>query len=145
MANESICFLTPNAFIHWFFFLVITQTTCLLRIFLLFFVQFAAFRLCMYVCVFQNKVEGLRESLSCVPCETVAAQLEALVEQTEDFTDSAYTSHEQRESILQLCHTTRQETKQLISTWSHAVRHAIIPTHTYTCVHMQNNQPAPVS
>ncbi|XP_058233710.1 alpha-catulin isoform X2 [Hemibagrus wyckioides] len=68
----------------------------------------------------KNKVEGLRESLSCVPCETVAAQLEALVEQTEDFTDSAYTSHEQRESILQLCHTTRQETKQLISTWSHA-------------------------
>ncbi|KAK3511994.1 hypothetical protein QTP70_027637 [Hemibagrus guttatus] len=68
----------------------------------------------------KNKVEGLRESLSCVPCETVAAQLEALVEQTEDFTDSAYTSHEQRESILQLCHTTRQDTKQLISAWSQA-------------------------
>ncbi|XP_027031418.1 alpha-catulin isoform X2 [Tachysurus fulvidraco] len=68
----------------------------------------------------KNKVEGLRESLYCVPCETVAAQLEALVEQTEDFTDSAYTSHEQRESILQLCHTTRQETKQLISAWSQA-------------------------
>lgn len=64
-----------------------------------------------------------------VPCETVAAQLEALVEQTEDFTDSAYTSHEQRESILQLCHTTRQETKQLITSWSQAVRH----TNIYTC------------
>ncbi|XP_017310367.1 alpha-catulin isoform X1 [Ictalurus punctatus] len=68
----------------------------------------------------KNKVEGLRESLYCVPCETVAAQLEVLVEQTEDFTDSAYTSHEQRESILQLCHTTREETKQLISAWSQA-------------------------
>ncbi|XP_026785802.1 alpha-catulin isoform X3 [Pangasianodon hypophthalmus] len=68
----------------------------------------------------KNKVEGLRESLFHVPCETVAAQLEALVEQTEDFTDSAYTSHEQRESILQLCHATRQETKQLISAWSQA-------------------------
>ncbi|KAF4073872.1 hypothetical protein AMELA_G00248170 [Ameiurus melas] len=68
----------------------------------------------------KNKVEGLRESLFCVPCETVAAQLEVLVEQTEDFTDSAYTSHEQRESILQLCHTTRQETKKLISAWSQA-------------------------
>ncbi|KAI5621848.1 alpha-catulin, partial [Silurus asotus] len=68
----------------------------------------------------KNKVEGLRESLYCLPCETVAAQLEALVEQTEDFTDSAYTSHEQRESILQLCHATRQEAKQLISAWSQA-------------------------
>lgn len=69
---------------------------------------------------FKGKVEGLRDSLYCVPCEAVAAQLEALVEQTEDFTDSAYTSHEQRESILQLCHMTRQETQQLISTWSEA-------------------------
>ncbi|KAI5091899.1 alpha-catulin [Silurus meridionalis] len=68
----------------------------------------------------KNKVEGLRESLYCLPCETVAAQLEALVEQTEDFTDSAYTSHEQRESILQLCHVTQQEAKQLISAWSQA-------------------------
>ncbi|KAM9494562.1 alpha-catulin isoform 1-T1 [Clarias gariepinus] len=68
----------------------------------------------------KNKVEGLRESLYHVPCESVAAQLEALVEQTEDFTDSAYTSHEQRESILQLCHKTRQETKQLIFAWSEA-------------------------
>uniref|UniRef100_A0A8B9KVQ8 Alpha-catulin n=1 Tax=Astyanax mexicanus TaxID=7994 RepID=A0A8B9KVQ8_ASTMX len=69
---------------------------------------------------FKGKVEGLRDSLYCVPCEAVAAQLEALVEQTEDFTDSAYTSHEQREGILQLCHMTRQETQQLLSTWSEA-------------------------
>ncbi|XP_066531498.1 alpha-catulin isoform X3 [Hoplias malabaricus] len=69
---------------------------------------------------FKGKVEGLRSSLYCVPCEAVAAQLEALVEQTEDFTDSAYTSHEQRESILQLCHITRQETQQLISCWTQA-------------------------
>ncbi|XP_049331359.1 alpha-catulin isoform X2 [Astyanax mexicanus] len=69
---------------------------------------------------FKGKVEGLRDSLYCVPCEAVAAQLEALVEQTEDFTDSAYTSHEQREGILQLCHITRQGTQQLLSTWSEA-------------------------
>ncbi|KAL7829522.1 hypothetical protein AOLI_G00304070 [Acnodon oligacanthus] len=69
---------------------------------------------------FKGKVEGLRDSLYCVPCEAVAAQLEALVEQTEDFTDSAYTSHEQRESILQLCLITRKETQQLISTSSRA-------------------------
>lgn len=75
------------------------------------------------VCVFQVKVEGLRDSMYCVSCEAVAAQLEALVEKTEDFTDSAYTSHEQRETIIQLCQITRQETKQLINTWRHAVRH----------------------
>ncbi|RXN05383.1 alpha-catulin-like isoform X3 [Labeo rohita] len=69
---------------------------------------------------FKVKVEGLRDSLYCVSCEAVAAQLEALVEKTEDFTDSAYTSHEQRETIIQLCQITRQETKQLINTWRHA-------------------------
>ncbi|XP_062870271.1 alpha-catulin [Trichomycterus rosablanca] len=69
---------------------------------------------------FKSKVEGLRNSLFGVQCEALAAQLEALVEQTEDFTDSAYTSHEQRETILQLCHTTRQETQQLITAWSQA-------------------------
>uniref|UniRef100_A0A9J8BMU4 Alpha-catulin n=1 Tax=Cyprinus carpio carpio TaxID=630221 RepID=A0A9J8BMU4_CYPCA len=69
---------------------------------------------------FKVKVEGLRDSLYCVSCEAVAAQLEALMEKTEDFTDSAYTSHEQRETIIQLCQITRQETKQLINTWRHA-------------------------
>lgn len=82
--------------------------------------------------VFQVKVEGLRDSMYCVSCEAMAAQLEALVEKTEDFTDSAYTSHEQRETIIQLCQITRQETKQLINTWRHAVRHihalGIVPT-----------------
>ncbi|CAM4632315.1 unnamed protein product [Leuciscus chuanchicus] len=69
---------------------------------------------------FKVKVEGLRDSMYCVSCEAMAAQLEALVEKTEDFTDSAYTSHEQRETIIQLCQITRQETKQLINTWRHA-------------------------
>uniref|UniRef100_A0A8C1YY97 Alpha-catulin n=1 Tax=Cyprinus carpio TaxID=7962 RepID=A0A8C1YY97_CYPCA len=69
---------------------------------------------------FKVKVEGLRDSLYCVSCEAVAALLEALMEKTEDFTDSAYTSHEQRETIIQLCQITRQETKQLINTWRHA-------------------------
>lgn len=89
---------------------------------------------CLCVCVFQNKVEMLRDSLFSVPCEALAAQLEALVEQTEDFTDSAYTSHEQRETILQLCHTTRQETQQLITAWSQAVWYIII-IKTYNILH----------
>ncbi|KAA0710470.1 Alpha-catulin Alpha-catenin-related protein [Triplophysa tibetana] len=69
---------------------------------------------------FKVKVEGLRDSLFCVSCEALLAQLEALVEKTEDFTDSAYTSHEQRETIIQLCQATRRETRQLINTWRQA-------------------------
>lgn len=69
---------------------------------------------------FKVKVEGLRDSLFCVSCEALLAQLEALVEKTEDFTDSAYTSHEQRETIIQLCQATRCETRQLINTWRQA-------------------------
>ncbi|TRY84308.1 hypothetical protein DNTS_025420 [Danionella cerebrum] len=68
---------------------------------------------------FKVKVESLRDSLHSVSCEAVAAQLETLVEKTQDFTDSAYTSHEQRETIIQLCQLTRQETKLLINTWRH--------------------------
>ncbi|KAJ8334156.1 hypothetical protein SKAU_G00397950 [Synaphobranchus kaupii] len=69
---------------------------------------------------FKYKVEGLREALFSVPPENVVAQLEEVVEQTEDFTDSAYTSHENRESILQRCHMTRLELDQLIATWTQA-------------------------
>ncbi|XP_036372127.1 alpha-catulin [Megalops cyprinoides] len=69
---------------------------------------------------FKAKVEGLRESLFSLPPESLVAQLEGVVEQTEDFTDSAYTSHEHRESILQRCHLTRQELEQLIAAWMQA-------------------------
>uniref|UniRef100_A0AAY4ENW2 Alpha-catulin n=1 Tax=Denticeps clupeoides TaxID=299321 RepID=A0AAY4ENW2_9TELE len=67
---------------------------------------------------FKVRVESLRDSLYPLPYESMAAQLEAMVEQIEDFTDSAYTSHEQREGILQLCHLTRQHTQQLIADWT---------------------------
>ncbi|XP_051992689.1 alpha-catulin-like isoform X2 [Xyrauchen texanus] len=69
---------------------------------------------------FKVKMEALRDSLYCVSCEAVAAQLEALMEKTEDFTDSAYTSHEQRETIIQLFQIIRHETQQLINTWRQA-------------------------
>lgn len=79
------------------------------------------YRNIMPACVFQVKVEGLRDSLFRVSCDALLAQLEALVEKTEDFTDSAYTSHEQRETIIQLCQATRRDTRQLINTWRQAV------------------------
>lgn len=52
----------------------------------------------------------------------MAGQLETLVERTEDFTDSPYTSHEQRQAILSVCQLARQDTKQLVHAWIEAVR-----------------------
>ncbi|KAJ8354250.1 hypothetical protein SKAU_G00218170 [Synaphobranchus kaupii] len=69
---------------------------------------------------FKAMVERLREELYCLTRENLTALLERIVEQTEDFTDSAYTRHEHRESILQLCHLVRQELGQLGAHWGHA-------------------------
>ncbi|XP_068603171.1 alpha-catulin [Brachionichthys hirsutus] len=63
---------------------------------------------------FKASVECLRENLFSVSPEGVGSQLEALVEQTEDFTDSPYTSHEQRQAILGLCQLARRDTQQLV-------------------------------
>uniref|UniRef100_A0A674EF49 Alpha-catulin n=1 Tax=Salmo trutta TaxID=8032 RepID=A0A674EF49_SALTR len=69
---------------------------------------------------FKSNVEGLREGLYLLPHQALSGQLEAVVERTEDFTDSAYTSHEHREGILQLCQLARQDTDQLITAWMEA-------------------------
>uniref|UniRef100_A0A8C7ZX96 Alpha-catulin n=1 Tax=Oryzias sinensis TaxID=183150 RepID=A0A8C7ZX96_9TELE len=66
---------------------------------------------------FKYTVESLREDLFSLTPQSLTGQLEALVERTEDFTDSAYTGHEQRQSILSLCQLTRQDTQQLVHTW----------------------------
>lgn len=84
-------------------------------------------------------MEGLREGLYLLPHQALSGQLEAVVERTEDFTDSAYTSHEHREGILQLCQLARQDTDQLITAWMEAVcgRSQGIHAHinTQTCIH----------
>uniref|UniRef100_A0A3Q1IUT6 Alpha-catulin n=1 Tax=Anabas testudineus TaxID=64144 RepID=A0A3Q1IUT6_ANATE len=69
---------------------------------------------------FKSSVECLRESLYSLSPQSVGSQLEALVERTEDFTDSAYTSHEQRQAILGLCQLARQDTQQLVHAWVEA-------------------------
>ncbi|XP_069551245.1 alpha-catulin isoform X1 [Brachyistius frenatus] len=69
---------------------------------------------------FKSSVECLRENLHSLSPQSVAGQLEALVEWTEDFTDSAYTSHEQRQAILGLCQLARQDTQQLVHSWVEA-------------------------
>ena len=69
-------------------------------------------------------MESLREGggLYPSPPQSLVGQLEALVERTEDFTDSAYTSHEQRQAILGLCQVARQHAQQLAQAWGEAVR-----------------------
>lgn len=70
----------------------------------------------------QMNIETLRENLYFQSKETLSAMLDALLECTEDFTDSAYTSHEHRERILELSAQARMELQQLISVWIEAVR-----------------------
>lgn len=69
----------------------------------------------------QLSVECLRENLHSSSPQSVGSQLEALVERTEDFTDSAYTSHEQRQAILGLCQLAHQDSQQLVYAWIEAV------------------------
>ncbi|XP_031709615.1 alpha-catulin isoform X1 [Anarrhichthys ocellatus] len=69
---------------------------------------------------FKSSVQCLRENLNSLSPQSVGSQLEALVERTEDFTDSAYTSHEQRQAILGLCQLARQDTQQLVQSWAEA-------------------------
>uniref|UniRef100_A0A8D3C926 Alpha-catulin n=1 Tax=Scophthalmus maximus TaxID=52904 RepID=A0A8D3C926_SCOMX len=69
---------------------------------------------------FKSSVECLRENLYSSSPQSMGSQLEALVERTEDFTDSAYTSHEQRQAILSVCQLARQDTQQLMNAWIEA-------------------------
>ncbi|CAI5780242.1 alpha-catulin isoform X1 [Podarcis lilfordi] len=69
---------------------------------------------------FKNKVEGLRENLYLLSKENLRAMLRVVLEHTEDFTDSAYTSHENRERILELSKQAKMELEQLVSAWMYA-------------------------
>ena len=46
--------------------------------------------------------------------ERLTQALDTIVERTQDFTDSAYTSHEHRENILLLCDRAKLELNQLL-------------------------------
>ncbi|XP_057684586.1 alpha-catulin isoform X2 [Corythoichthys intestinalis] len=69
---------------------------------------------------YKMSVECLRDNLYASPPDSVGRQMEALVERTEDFTDSAYTGHEQRQAILGLCQLARQDAHQLLRAWTQA-------------------------
>ncbi|XP_078273966.1 alpha-catulin isoform X2 [Rhinoraja longicauda] len=69
---------------------------------------------------FKMKVESLRDNLQGIAKENLTTMLEIILEHTEDFTDSAYTSHEHREHILELSRQTRVELEQLVAVWKQA-------------------------
>ncbi|XP_043279896.1 alpha-catulin isoform X3 [Venturia canescens] len=64
---------------------------------------------------FERLVETTRMTLLGPGCrETLTAALDTVVERTQDFTDSAYTSHEHRENILLLCDRAKLELNALL-------------------------------
>ncbi|XP_007895761.1 alpha-catulin isoform X2 [Callorhinchus milii] len=63
---------------------------------------------------FKMKIESVRDNLQGISKESLAAMLELILEHTEDFTDSAYTSHENRERIVELSRQARLELEQLV-------------------------------
>uniref|UniRef100_A0A6I8P565 Alpha-catulin n=2 Tax=Ornithorhynchus anatinus TaxID=9258 RepID=A0A6I8P565_ORNAN len=68
---------------------------------------------------FKSKIEALRENLYFLPKQNLSTLLDFIVEQTEDFTDSAYISHDQRERILELTNLAKMELGELVSVWMH--------------------------
>ncbi|XP_068962065.1 alpha-catulin isoform X2 [Petaurus breviceps papuanus] len=65
-------------------------------------------------------IEALRENLYFQSKENLSTMLKLILEHTEDFTDSAYTSHEHRERILELSNQIKIELQHLVSVWMQA-------------------------
>ncbi|XP_033204366.1 alpha-catenin related isoform X3 [Bombus vancouverensis nearcticus] len=64
---------------------------------------------------FERLVETTRMTLLGPGCrETLTAALDTVIERTQDFTDSAYTTHEHRENILLLCDRAQLELNTLL-------------------------------
>ena len=74
----------------------------------------------------QDLVEMTRVTLIGATSEAkLLGALETLIETTQDFTDSAYTSHENRERILALCERLRQELATLLRVGHNVVSHLL--------------------
>lgn len=70
---------------------------------------------CSALKYFERLVETTRMTLLGPGCrETLTSALDTVVERTQDFTDSAYTSHEHRENILLLCDRAKLELNSLL-------------------------------
>lgn len=64
---------------------------------------------------FENLVEMTKMTLlTPTTKDSLTSAVDTIVERTQDFTDSAYTSHEHRENILLLCDRVKLELNQLL-------------------------------
>ena len=64
---------------------------------------------------FENSVDMMRISaVSPSYCEQVSSVLDSIIERTQDFTDSAYTSHEHRQNIIILSERAKLEMSSLL-------------------------------
>jgi hypothetical protein len=64
--------------------------------------------------------------------ENLPAALEAVLERTQDFTDSAYTSHEHREAILESSERLKAEVDHLLGLYANIVSTQITPSFIVT-------------
>lgn len=73
-----------------------------------------------------DSVEMTRLTLAPSACrERMSAALEAAIERTQDFTDSAYTSHEHRENILLLWDRVRSGLSHVIRAGIHSEQRSV--------------------
>jgi hypothetical protein len=64
---------------------------------------------------FESLIEMTRLTFVTPPTkESLTSALDTILERTQDFTDSAYTSHEHRENILLLCDRVKLQLNQLL-------------------------------
>ncbi|XP_019871343.1 alpha-catulin isoform X3 [Aethina tumida] len=77
-----------------------------------------------YACMrhLQNLLEHSKTTMDPSCQETLPAALEAVLERTQDFTDSAYTSHEHREAILECSERLKAELDHLLGLYANILQ-----------------------
>jgi len=77
---------------------------------------------CLSACI-KDMVEVVRVTLVNSNTESrLVAGLESLIETTQDFTDSAYTSHDHRQQILMICEQLRHQLSVVVRIGASLVR-----------------------
>lgn len=72
------------------------------------------------MCNYQEIYFTLFSDSSCI--DILPSALEAILERTQDFTDSAYTSHEHREAIIECSERLKVEIDHLLGLYANIVR-----------------------
>lgn len=81
--------------------------------------------MCSCIKHLEQLLEMSRATLEPSCQENLSAALESVLERTQDFTDSAYTSHEHRENILLLTDRVKTELDHLLGLYANVVRYTV--------------------